>query len=464
MIRRSLCGRGAIVAVVLACCTAAGRTAFDVQEHAALERARQAAQQIEQPHRRAQALSDVARAYAAAGDGGTARELIELALEAAGRAPVQALRNWALHDIARAQARLREFPAALATIDRISEAAVSDPVLADVATAQMARGDLEGALTTARRIVHTRTGALVLSRIAVAHVTDRDVQGARSLAARIRDDELRARAFGLIAVEQVRTGDVAGGHASAAAIGSERDRALVQARMADALVSLGQLQDARRLLSQAAHAIEASRGRADWKSLAFCEVADAATALGEIALADGSLGKAFDAALRVKSGSRDALLAAIARRRARAGDHALALQIAGRVSEPDSRALLVRDIAAGEAENGKDSEALSTARSLSNARHEAGALLAILGAQQRSGRMAAAMHTVDLILAALSAESDLQFKAGALATLATAKAQSGDARSASRLLSDAMDAAASVEAGTARSSAYLRIAEALGNR
>jgi hypothetical protein len=471
--------------------------ATDTWAHDALSRALAASQDIEDPFRRAQALAEIAEACAAAGDPARARASLQQAESEAGRIDEEALRAWALHDIAAALIKMDDLAGAEATADSIRDPRLRDAVLASVVDArrgardapgalttarriqdsarqgmsirsialmQVAAGDLTGALATARSIQHTRANALAIGDVAAAIARDGSSTEARLLAARIRDRSSRSRAFVEIAAAEASNGDILGALDAIEQVGDKLDRAEAMARVAAARAELAP-NEARSMLAQAVTVAGSARGSAVRKSETLVEIARGQVVANDKEGTIATLQRVLERLHDVRRDSdRLTLLSRVAPLQARAGDFTGAFASAMRADDPSLRPLLVRDIAAFQAEKGDVAGAIASARSLDDRPAAAAAFFGILRAQAQARDQDGMRATLVEALRSVRVIGNPELRAGALGSLAAAQVLDGNVEAAQAAFSEAMTTAAAADRGRQQAAVYARIADALANR
>src|SRR6185295_1425375 len=148
-----------LVAASIALLPVAARADDPLQWRAvALSRALAAAETIEDPYRRAEALASIARVQTLIAESSVDRTIHQ----------------------------------ALAAVEQIREPAFRDWVLNDVVLAQIAADDLIGARETANRIEAKRQQGAALVQIATVQLRGGNVAGAQQTAATIREQEAKS--------------------------------------------------------------------------------------------------------------------------------------------------------------------------------------------------------------------------------------------------------------------------------
>jgi hypothetical protein len=471
--------------------------ATDAWAHDALTRALAASREIEDPFHRAQALAEIAEAAVAIGEIELARTNLTQAEAEAGRVSEDALRAWALHDLAMARIKANDLAAAETTADAIRDARLRDIVLAavvdarrgardvpgalasarriqdsarqgmslrSVALLQVANGDISGALATARSISHAQANALAVGDVAAAIARDGGTVEARLLAGRIRDNAGRSRAFVEIAAAQAGNGDILGAREALEHVSDKLDHAEAQARIAAVRSELAP-NEARAMFAQAVAAANGARAPLSRKCETLVEIARGQVVAKSHADALATL-KQVLARLRdlKKESDRLTLLSRIAPLQARAGDFTGAFDTAMRADDPSLRPLLVRDIAAYQVEQGDAAGALEAARNLNDRPAAAAAFFGILRAQVQTQDKAGMHATLADVLSSVRTLRSPELRAGALGSLAAAQVLDGNMDAARATFAEAMTTAAGADRGQQQTAVYVRIADALANR
>jgi tetratricopeptide (TPR) repeat protein len=452
--------------------------------------------QIEDPYRRAQALTDIGSAQLDVGAAAEGRETLGLALATTGKIGVEALKSWVLHDIAVAQMKalhgaddilalvdriqeLRARDAALAALARrlksrdpgagvpiarrIHNAALQGRVLWEIAVTQAEKGYPEEGLATARSIVSSSTNALALGDVAAAYAAQGDVSEAKSLAARIRNDAYRARAAARIAAAQAARGDFQGALATAQSIEHKLSRAQALAVIATARAERGNVTGARELLDLALSTVRGERRAGVGKAATFGEIARAQLVISDTQAAQRTIAEMVNAARPSRAQEPAAeLVDDIARLQAKAGDYAAARSTASLVGDTGVRALLLRDIMTEHARSGDITGALDAVRQLEPNQSAALAISAIVAIQAAHDGPDAIHATLDSILTIIRRIDTAPVRAGALASLASALLRAQDLPAAQKVYEEAMSVAASESERPLQVSAFVQIADNLG--
>lgn len=463
----------------------------------ALADALDASRGIEDPFHRSQALTEIAQAQFSTGLDALGLESLDAATAAAREVSEGALRAWALHDIALALTRAGQLDEAEALADSIPDSRLRDAVLAEVvdarrsaheveraiqlaqrirdsarqgqalrtiAISQTADGDYEGALRTARSIHHGPSNATALGDVAAALASQGDFAAARSLAWRIRDAERRSRAFAEVAMAQALAGDRRG---ALALVEQIEDRFIRAQALAHVAASHGKTasDEVREMFSRAAGLASGGRGPAARRCFALAEVARAQIIAGDYAGARRMLGRALEVLPAVKARPEQiALLSKIAPLLARAGDYPAAYAAAMRAEDGSLRPLLVRDIAAAQAQSGESEAALRLIGGISNPLAATAALMGVLRVQTQSGDARGVQDTLTIALRHAREIAGPDLRAAALGSIAAAYVRAGDPEAAQQAYDEAMRIAGNAERGIQQATTYARIADALGRR
>ena len=166
----------------------------------ALERARRAAAEVQEPYRQAEVLASIARAQAAVEGPAAAEKLIRQALAVAARIQADEFRGWALHEIVLAQIAADDLSGAKQTAESINAARPQGPAYAAIANVHVKLGNLPAAQTIALRIGDPVARGDVLRQIVNAHCLKGDIEAARAMLPGIEDKQYSAMALGDVAV------------------------------------------------------------------------------------------------------------------------------------------------------------------------------------------------------------------------------------------------------------------------
>jgi tetratricopeptide (TPR) repeat protein len=497
-------GVAVLAALVLMLLAGQGATAVQTQGGAtdlwardALTRALASSNEIGDPFHLAQTLAEIAEADASAGDMDLARANLKLAATAAERIDGEPLKAWALHDIGVAYVRANDFAAAEATALQIHDVRLRDAVFAVVADERRSSGDVPGALTSARRIqdtarqgqtlraianfqaarhdfdgamvtarsiVHSALNSLALGDVAAAIARDGGFDEARQLAGRIRDSQHRSRALALVGAVQAEAGDIKGALVTLDQVEDKLLRAEALGRLAAARTALAPA-EARATFTQAIAMVTGARGSSNRKCETLVEIARAQVVAGEGPRAVETLQKVLVDLPNVRrEADRLALLGQIAPLQVRAGDFAGAFATAMRAEDPSLRPLLVRDIAASQAERGDVAGAITALRALNDRAAAAAGFFGILRTQSMNHDTAGMRDTIASALQTVRFIGSPELRAGALSSLAAAHAMDGDLEAAHAVFTEAMGTAAALDPGQQQAVVYARIADALADR
>lgn len=201
------------------------------------------------PFRRADVLTEIARAQIGSGDAAGARATLKRVFDQLRRVKEDDDRLNLFSRMAPLQARAGDFAGAFATAMRAEDGSLRPLLVRDIAAYQAERGDVEGAVALARALDDRASAAAALFGILRTQYQARDARGIpETLDAILQtvrlipSPELRAAALGSLAAARISTGDVEAAHAAFteamnAAAAAERgsQQATVYARIADAL-------------------------------------------------------------------------------------------------------------------------------------------------------------------------------------------------------------------------------------
>jgi tetratricopeptide (TPR) repeat protein len=461
----------------------------------ALTEARQAAADIEHPHRRAQALEQIASTSSGLGDCAVARTILAEAIEVARSIADVSLRDLALRDIARRQAACKDVSGALGTFKEMSSPDERDAVALAVVSVQLEAGELSEALQTADLITDPITISDAERLIAIAHAQRGRMSEARHIAERIPDFLVRAMsmadiaalhadvgnaqalntarlvarntpnarqrdvALSYVAAIQAQSGDVHGALATSAVIKDGTSKAYALTRIASVRTDTPDDAAVPDLLNRAWTA--ARRAKPSTATAAvLCEIAEAFVVRGDTSQARAAL----DQALSIATGKRavrtsSATIEKLARVRARTGDIAGALLVAERVADGSSRALLIHDVLAAQAETGDVDGAIKSAGALNDPRLQVAGMFGIVGVQMTSGHVSEARASLDRVLEISRATSDPGFRAHSLGAVAAAQVELGDRAQAWPNFQEALVAAGAVADPYARVFALVNLSD-----
>ncbi|HEY7378290.1 MAG TPA: hypothetical protein VH542_06375 [Steroidobacteraceae bacterium] len=454
-----------------------------------------AAEDIEDPYFRTEALVRIAALHASFGDMDGARAGLRTARTIAGAINGAPSHDLALRDVGLQWARLGDVAAALDAANVIASRDLRAQLLDAVIGVQISAGDFGAAKITAQGLTSAAATEQVLRRIAQAQARGDKIGDARATVAAIENDGTRAiaaadvaaalsdvgnadsidkalliardihgkyerdAAYVYIALIQAHSGDVTGAIRTLERVKDAASRALGLARLSSMRAAEHDSSHAETFLARALADIDKARpSRA--RTLALCEIAIAQITLGQKEDARARLREA----LEVESSTRDPKargpgLEAIARLQARAGDIAGASSTAALVTDDTTRALLIHDIAAVQAESGDVTGARATAEGLADARLQVPAWFGIIGVQTAAGDRAGARDSLQAVQEHARALEDPGYRSQSLAAVAAAHVKLDDVASGWTSFQEAIAAAAQLKQGVARSAAFANIAE-----
>jgi tetratricopeptide (TPR) repeat protein len=480
--------------------SAAAATAADAADPTtwprfALREARESAASVGHPHRRAQALEQIATASSGLGDCATARSILADAIEAAHAITDASLRDLALRDIATRQAACGDTTGALVLLGQITSATERDAVSVAVVTAQVEAGDLEGAGRIAEAIANSIRLSDAERLIALAHARRGRVSEARDVAERIPDFLVRAMAsadiallhadlgnaqalntarliarntpnarqrdvaLSYVASIQAQSGDVRNALATSATIKDGTSKAYALTRIASMRTDTADDPAVPDLLNRAWSTARHAKPTGATAAV-MCEIAQAFVQRGDTVQARAVL----DEALTIATSKRNlrynsTTVEKIARVRARTGDIAGALGIADSVPDGSAKALLIHDVLAAQAETGDVAGAIRTAGALGDQRMEVAALFGIVGVQMTGGDAPGARASLGRILEIARETRDPAFRSHSLGAVAAAQVELGDRAEAWPVFGDALAAAAALPEPYARALAYVNLSD-----
>ena len=466
----------------------------------ALHEARAAAATLDHPHRRTQALEQIAAVNTGLGDCAAARSILTEAVATARDIADASLRDLALRDIAKRQAACNDVSGALATLAAIVAPAERDAVGIAVVGAQVAVAQLPEALQVADAIGDPVTMSEAKRMIAVAYARGGRVAEARDIAERIPDFLVRAMAsadiaalhadignaqalntarliarntpnarqrdvaLSYVAGIQAQSGDVHSALATSAAIKDGTSKAYALTRIASARVGTTDDAAVPELLDRALSTARRAKPTGATAAV-LCEIAHNYVLRGDLVHARGALDHAYTIATSKRRLRFSAVtVEKIARLRARTGDITRALAIAEGIPDGSSRALLVHDILAEQAEKGDVAGALRAADSLSDLRLQVAGQFGIVGVQMTNGDLAGARASLRRVLELTRETSDLGFRSHSLGAVAAAQVELGDSNEAWPSFQDALATAASVPDAYARAFAYVNLSDPFTQR
>jgi tetratricopeptide (TPR) repeat protein len=497
--------QGAIVLAILALTGEPLGTADDSPDpeswpRLSLSEARRIAPSVADPFRRSQVLEQAAAVAIGLGDSSAACGLLVDAFDVARAIKDRSLRDLALRDIGVTQARCSDVSGAAHTLAAIDGREPRDIAASAIVDAWVSAGQLGAALQVARSIDAPLAMSQALRKIAVVQARNERFADARAVADDIPDDMLRAlaladiaalhanvgntqaleaarftarrvrqtpqreAALGYVAAIQARSGDTQGALSTAAGIKGPATRAYALARIADALLQVGDVAHAQDLLSRALVLARSARP-GDTTATVLCEIAQTLLVVHDAANAITALDAAFSSAVSGRKQYRDAaILEAIARTQARAGAVRQALVTAEHVAAGSARALVIHDILAAHAEAVGAAEATAIARSLSDPQLKIAGLFGIVGVQTDNGDSAGANESLHLILDAARATRDADYRAHSLGAVAAAEARLGDAAGGWPIFQEALAEAATLADPYARALAHVNLSDPFTQR
>ncbi len=427
----------------------------------ALRRARAAAEAITDPEQRAAALRDLAQALAQAQQWADARTTAEAITDPEQRAA-------ALRDLAQALAQAGDDAAAQQTFAaaRQTAAAIADPreraeALRELAQALAAAGQWEDARQTADAIADPFQRAAALGALAQAlaaagnaPAAKQTSAAARTTATAIADPFRRAKALRMLAQALTKARQWDAARAAALAISDPFWRAEALGALAQALVHAQQWAEARQTFAAAQQTA---------KKIAAPE--ERAAALGALAQALVTAGQ-WEAARQTADAiddpdERAEALGDLAQALAQAGDDAAARQTfaaarqtAEAIADPDKRAEALGDLARALATAGQWEAARQTAAAIADPDKRAEALGDLAQALATAGQWEAARQTADTI-------ADPYVRAEALGALAQALTRAGDDAAARQTFAAARQTAEAITDPDKRAEALRALAQAL---
>jgi tetratricopeptide (TPR) repeat protein len=461
----------------------------------ALREARDTAATVGHPHRRTQALEQVAAASSGLGDCATARAILVEAIDAARAIKDIALRDLALRDLAKRQAACRDSSGALATLGQITAPDDRDAVSMAVVSAQVQAGSLEDArriadaitdsvrMSDAERLIalaHARAGRMGEASDVAEHIPDflvramtsadiallhadlgnaEALNNARLIARNTPNTRQRDVALSYVAGIQAESGDIHGALATSGAIKDGTSKAYALTRIANERSDTVDDPAVPELLNRAWSTARRAKPTGATAAV-MCEIAQSFVQRGNNAQARIVL----DHALAIATSKRNvrynvATVERIARVRARTGDISGALAIADSIPDSSARALLIHDILAAQAETGDAAGAIRTAATLGNERLQVAALFGIVGVQMTGGDASAARASLQRILEIARATRDPGFRSHSLGAVAAAQVELGDRTEAWPTFNDALAAAADVPDPYSRALAYVNLSD-----
>ncbi len=330
-----------------------------------LSKALRAAREIDDPSNRASLLTKIGTVLAKAGDSRRANRSFALARSAAERAEKGFSRDFALLNVAKAQALAGDTRTALATVDLMEDRETSVGELPEFARELVEAGDIAGAaqliervFASAERITDEGDRARLLAYAATELVKSGDaekaalsIQRAQTAARRINDENGRNVALGYIARAQAAAGDVPAAIATSNRIEDMERRSDALNQIASAQAQVGDIQAA----LATAQRIE-DRTYLDW---ALSSIATAQAETGDIRAASATVN-------RIRGKENNAWpLSRIVDAQVKAGDLQSALATADRIGVAGDRARVLAGIAQAQAKSGDVVGAVQTIKKAS---------------------------------------------------------------------------------------------------
>jgi tetratricopeptide (TPR) repeat protein len=462
----------------------------------ALTRALVAADQIEDPYRRAEVLAAIARAQVSV-EGATAGDkAIHQALAAASRIDAAEFRGWVLNDIVLAQIAAEDLIGAQQTADSITAVRPQSSALAAIADFRIRSDAIPAAQALALRIREPGTRSDVLRQIVAALCGKGEIQAAMQLLPEIDDKYFSAIAQGDVAVALVRKGDITGAHAAAARarranrdeayarialarselndvpgavqslekISDPMSRAIAQGRVALQRVNENDLAVARELLASAMTAVQQAKVKPALKLLPMAQLARWQALAGDQGAARDTLRRLRIEVEQQPAGpSRNELLEYIARSQARAGDVRDAIDAAKNIDDRFERALLVRDSVSLQSD-ATSTSAAAWAREFNDPLVTTAAQFGVLSLQSFRVGQPLSIETIDAARAAVQSIADVDVKPAAFAALAAARMKAGDVSGSQVIFTEALNAADALPRPELQAAAHVRIVNALNDR
>lgn len=485
-----------LVAASIALLPVAARADDPLQWRAvALSRALAAAETIEDPYRRAEALASIARVQTLIAES-SADRTIHLALAAVEQIREPAFRDWVLNDVVLAQIAADDLIGARETANRIEAKRQQGAALVQVATFQLragnvagaqqiaatirereakseilrqivaisaARGELAAARSMLRDIDDPFYQALAAGDIAVAEVRAGRIDRANALASGVRRAD-RAQVFGRVALARADKGDMNGALETLQKIDDDLHRAVMQGRLAATRAVEGDMDTSRKMFAAAIADVEAHSGEPDRRALTFAQIGRLQAVSGDTQWAVPTLMRALREAEGLERGDRrEDTLDHIARGLARAGDSAGALQAALRMNDRVARALLVRDVVTMQT-NADSASASASAAAFGDPLIEAAAQFGVLGMQLLRATAPLSQETIEAARRAVRNIEEKQPKPAAFAALAAARVKTGDVDQGSSIFKEALAAADAITRSDQRAAAYVDMVGALNDR
>jgi tetratricopeptide (TPR) repeat protein len=461
----------------------------------ALSRALAAAESIDDPYRRAEALASIARVQTLFAESAVDRT-IHQALAAVEQVREPAFRDWALNDVVLAQIAADDVIGARETANRIEAKRQQGAALVQIATVQLRGGNAAAAQQTAATIrdpeakseilrqivaISAARGELAAARdmlrdidepfyqtlaagdIAVAEIRAGNNDKANAMASRVRRAD-RSQIYGRIALARADRGDINGASQTLQKVDDDLYRAVMQARLAATRAVEDDKEAAAKMFTAAIATVEASAGKPDRRALTLAQIGRLQAVSGDSQSAVTTLARALREAETLDRGdNRENTLDHIARGLARAGDSAGALHAALRMNDRVARALLVRDVVTMQT-NADSASASASAAEFDDPLIDAAAQFGVLGMQLLRATTPLSQETIEAARRAVRNIEEKQPKPAAFAALAAARVKTGDAEQGSSIFKEALDAADAIARSDQRAAAYVDVVAALNDR
>ena len=394
--------------------------------------------------------------------------LLDVALVAAVAVHKLEFRDWALADVAVAEAAGGDGAGALASAARVSDPRMVIATLRRIARAQAEAGDVVGARATARAIPDAATRAEAINAIAAAQVAAGDTGAAQETLAQallatgaVTDAGRQSLLLSEIAGVQVKLGDRAGATASL-------DRALERARAIDTP------DERERALSRIA-VIQADAGRPavalattetitepGQRTPALIRAAAAQAAAGEISRALATAAAIDDARYRTAALQEVALVQASSGATAAARKTlARARAVSEEIDYGFAHAYALSRVARAQADIGAIGDALETAGLIDGGPLRARALWAVSLSQVRLGDTVAAQRSGALADAAMEEIADALDRVWLFGDIAVKRLHAGDAAGARATFGRGLEYAGALTTPWLRARALAKLATAL---
>jgi hypothetical protein len=462
----------------------------------ALDRALEAAENIDDPYRRAEAYAGIARAQVLVDELSQADRTIHRAIDAAGQVAEPAFRGWVLHDIVLAAIAADDLLGAREIATGIEAERPQGAALAAVAEVQLRSGNTDAAIATASKIRHRDSKSEILRQVVSVLATQGDIERARQPLREIDDPFYLPLAIGDVAVAEYRAGNLKQAHATAAKakrawrpqiyariaaaraesgdargaqdtlqkIDDEFARAVVQGRVALVRAAAGDEAQAKELFAQAVATADSGARDPRRRLISLAQVARQQAAAGDRVGARRTLDLAQEQIDELaQSEDREEVLDYLARAQARVGDSEGALRTAMQMHDRIARALLVRDVVTLQP-NATSATAAASAAEFDDPLIATAAQFGVLGVQLlRSGQPISA-DAIEAARSAVREIGDIQVQPAAFAALAAARVRTGNLAASQSIFDEALLAADSIDRRDQQAAAYVRVVNALNDR